>query len=254
MSKHFVLVDDDQDILIVMKMAIELEGHRVTTYTSSVEALDAIRANPPDCVLTDIMMPELDGVELTRKLRSEPATAHLKIVVVSGKIYHTDRQRALDAGADGFIVKSRSNPDETLSKAMAMLEQRVSVKFWGCRGTIPVPGPDTLKYGGNTSCVSMTFPDGHLFVFDAGTGIKPLGNALMKSGQKKTDWNHLHLPPPLGPHQLFSVFCSLVCARQPVPSGGLAGSRDGSRAADPQSDGGRSLPDHAPRIRSPRDL
>lgn len=204
MNLSFVLVDDDQDILDIMKLQMELEGHSVRTYSSSLEALKEIESTPPDCVVTDIMMPDLDGVELTKRLRENEQLSGLKIVVLSGKIYQTDKERALSAGADGFITKSRNNPTETLGQILDLISKRTLVKFWGCRGTIPVPGPKTVKYGGNTSCVSMTFPDDHLFVFDAGSGIKPLANSLMASGKKKLTgtvffshphWDHINFIP-----------------------------------------------------------
>ena len=55
------------------------------------------------------------------------------------------------------------------------------VRFWGVRGSIPVPGPSTLKYGGNTPCVEVRSDEGHLLVIDAGTGIRPLGQELVKN-------------------------------------------------------------------------
>lgn len=208
MNRSFVIVDDDQDILDILKLQMELEGHQVRAFRSSTEALTSILENPPDCLVTDIMMPDLDGVELTKRLRAESRLTDLKIVVLSGKIYQTDKDRALEAGADGFIAKSRNNPAETLESILNLIVERVSVKFWGCRGTIPVPGPNTVKYGGNTSCVCLRFPDGHVFIFDAGTGIKPLANSLMKSGQKKLTgtifishphWDHINFIPFFSP-------------------------------------------------------
>jgi phosphoribosyl 1,2-cyclic phosphodiesterase len=203
-SLSFVLVDDDHDILDILKFQMELEGHSVRAFSSGVEALESILSDPPDCVVTDIMMPELDGVELTRKLRESPKLDGLKILVLSGKIYQTDKDRALDAGADAFLAKSRHSPSETLEAILDLICQRFVLKFWGCRGTIPVPGPKTVKYGGNTSCVSLTFPDEHIFVFDAGTGIKPLATSLMKTGKKKLTgtvffshphWDHINFIP-----------------------------------------------------------
>lgn len=57
-------------------------------------------------------------------------------------------------------------------------EDAIQIKFWGARGSIPVPGPSTVKYGGNTPCVEVRFPDGNLVVLDAGTGLRELGNSL----------------------------------------------------------------------------
>jgi phosphoribosyl 1,2-cyclic phosphodiesterase len=56
------------------------------------------------------------------------------------------------------------------------------LRFWGTRGSIPSPGPQTVRYGGNTPCVEVRTSDGRLIIFDAGTGIRPLGRALMKGG------------------------------------------------------------------------
>ncbi len=73
------------------------------------------------------------------------------------------------------------------------------IKIWGCRGSIPSPGCDTNKYGGNTTCVEVRLKDGSLIVIDAGTGIRCLGNTLLKArGPKKVHlllthahWDHL---------------------------------------------------------------
>ena len=52
------------------------------------------------------------------------------------------------------------------------------LRVWGARGSVPTPGPETMRYGGNTSCVQVTLSDGTEIVLDAGTGIRPLGLAL----------------------------------------------------------------------------
>ncbi len=63
------------------------------------------------------------------------------------------------------------------------------IRFWGTRGSIPVPGPQTLRYGGNTTCVEVRSKEGDLIIIDAGTGIRNLGNYLLKSGEIP----HIHL-------------------------------------------------------------
>jgi phosphoribosyl 1,2-cyclic phosphodiesterase len=70
----------------------------------------------------------------------------------------------------------------------------VNVKLWGARGSIPAPGPETARYGGNTSCVQLTQSDGSVLVLDAGTGIRSLGLALPPSDQPLNILlTHLHL-------------------------------------------------------------
>jgi phosphoribosyl 1,2-cyclic phosphodiesterase len=78
----------------------------------------------------------------------------------------------------------------------------VKIKFWGVRGSIPAPGPDTIRYGGNTSCVSVHTSTGKLVIIDMGTGLMHLGNTLMAGGFGKgsgratillshTHWDHI---------------------------------------------------------------
>lgn len=58
------------------------------------------------------------------------------------------------------------------------------IKFWGVRGSIPTPGPSTVRYGGNTPCLELRFSDDHFFILDAGSGLRELGLSLLKSGEK----------------------------------------------------------------------
>ena len=71
----------------------------------------------------------------------------------------------------------------------------VQLKIWGCRGSVPTPGPDTVVYGGNTSCVEVVLGDDAALVLDAGTGIRELGFDLVRRGTRKIDLflTHLHL-------------------------------------------------------------
>jgi phosphoribosyl 1,2-cyclic phosphodiesterase len=65
-----------------------------------------------------------------------------------------------------------------------MSGRKISVTFWGTRGSIPSPGKDKAHYGGNTSCIEVRLPNHHLIILDGGTGIRELGNALMRSRKK----------------------------------------------------------------------
>src|ERR1700760_3663038 len=61
-----------------------------------------------------------------------------------------------------------------------MRKSSMRVQFWGVRGSIPCPGPETIRYGGNTPCIEVRCGD-HVIIFDAGTGLRPLGNTLVKN-------------------------------------------------------------------------
>jgi len=71
----------------------------------------------------------------------------------------------------------------------------VRVRVWGCRGTIAAPGPQTVRYGGNTSCVEVRLDDGTMMILDAGTGIRGLGNELVEDPPERIDLllTHLHV-------------------------------------------------------------
>jgi len=88
------------------------------------------------------------------------------------------------------------------------VKENIRVSFWGVRGTLPVPGQKTVRYGGNTSCVSIEFPKDNFFIFDAGTGIKELSNYLMSEKHKSTKamifishphWDHINGLPFFAP-------------------------------------------------------
>src|SRR4030043_910979 len=84
---------------------------------------------------------------------------------------------------------------------------KIAVKFWGTRGSIPTPGPRTVKYGGNTPCVSVTFAEDKCIIFDAGSGIRELGNHLIKTQKKIMShiflthfhWDHIQGLPFFAP-------------------------------------------------------
>jgi len=173
------VVDDDPDVLLVVKALLEEFGAIVETSTSSTEALNAIVENKPDLAILDLMMPEMDGLDLCRLLRKESDLSALKIVIFSGKSYEHDQQRALEFGADGYLTKPLIT-EEFVRRIKDILEERIELTYWGVRGTLPVPGESSLKYGGNTCCVSIQFPKDNLFILDAGSGIKPLSDHLLK--------------------------------------------------------------------------
>ncbi|MEL6363238.1 MAG: response regulator transcription factor [Pseudomonadota bacterium] len=96
------LVDDDENILTSVKMALEAEGHDVATYPDGVAALEAIAAGPPDLVISDIKMPRLDGMELLRKLRQ---SSNVPLIFLTSKDEEIDEVLGLTLGADDYIKK-----------------------------------------------------------------------------------------------------------------------------------------------------
>jgi phosphoribosyl 1,2-cyclic phosphodiesterase len=77
---------------------------------------------------------------------------------------------------------AQTNPGDALGEATPQAEPEFSVRFWGVRGNIPTPGPETVRYGGNTACVEVRVGNQHL-IFDGGTGLRALGKQLSQQGE-----------------------------------------------------------------------
>lgn len=203
----FLIVDDDPVILQLMQVVLEEAGHSVICYESSLKALREIALQRPDCVISDVIMPEMDGFELCREIRSRPELAAIKIIMCSSKSYEFDRRRAKELGADGYIVKPILR--DTLPGLIAeILSEKVTVSYWGVHGTLPVPGTGAVRYGGNTPCVSIEVSGEPLYVFDCGSGIKQLSDHLAATEVQRlsarvfishTHWDHINTIPFFGP-------------------------------------------------------
>ncbi|MGE0876074.1 MAG: response regulator [Burkholderiales bacterium] len=203
----FYIVDDDPDLLTLLAHVLRKAGHEVETSESSRQALNEIPLSRPDCVITDLMMPEMDGFELTRELRRRVELGDMKIIVLSAKSYDFDRRRAKELGADGYITKP-INIEGVLGLIEDLVSSDIVISYWGVHGTLPVPGPKTLRYGGNTPCVSITAGGEPLFIFDCGSGIKRLSDQIMASKVQRFSarifishphWDHINTVPFFAP-------------------------------------------------------
>jgi phosphoribosyl 1,2-cyclic phosphodiesterase/CheY-like chemotaxis protein len=200
---HFYILDEDPDTLEYIKELLENEGHRVTAGVDNSAALPVILSQKPDCIITNQMMPGMDGLDLCKELRDNKAMDDSKIFIISGKAYEYDYKKALELGANGLIRKP-IKAKNFIEQVNRILKDEVDVSFWGVRGTLPVPGETSLKYGGDTSCVTIEFPKGQFFIFDGGTGIKALSNKLMSDPKKRINakifishphWDHINAIP-----------------------------------------------------------
>ncbi len=167
---RFHIVDDDPAVVAMVEQLLRAAGHQLTASTESRTAVADSVERRPDCVLLDIMMPEIDGLELCRRLRQDESLQSTKIIMVTAKAFKFDERRALEVGADGYILKP-IRPGTFVSQLERIVSNELNLSFWGVRGTLPVPGRGSVRHGGNTSCVSLAFPSDALFIFDACTGI-----------------------------------------------------------------------------------
>ena len=121
-GERIVLVEDEPDIAEVLQYNLEKEGLRVVTERRGDSALETIRRDPPDLVLLDLMLPGLDGLEVTRALKRDGATARLPIVMLTAKGEEVDRIVGLELGADDYIPKPFS-PREVVLRVKAVLRR-----------------------------------------------------------------------------------------------------------------------------------
>jgi two-component system alkaline phosphatase synthesis response regulator PhoP/two-component system response regulator VicR len=106
-------VDDEFYIRRLLEVNLQRAGFRVTMASDGQEALDQIRREPPDLVLLDVMMPRVDGFEVLRRLKADPKTAGIPVLMLTAKAQDADIFHGLCAGADFYLTKP-FNPKDLL--------------------------------------------------------------------------------------------------------------------------------------------
>lgn len=104
-TKSVLIVDDNPTNLKLTRFLLDKEGYRVLTATDGQEAIELLQTVQPDLVLMDIQLPGIDGLEVTRRLKSNPSTRDLKIVALSAYALESNRAQVAEVGCDGFISK-----------------------------------------------------------------------------------------------------------------------------------------------------
>lgn len=117
-----LVVDDDPVILELLRFNFEMEGFEVVSACDGRAGFDRAVADTPDLVISDIMMPNVDGLEMLQQLRAEPGTAELPVVLLSAKAQQNEVQRGLDLGADDYVTKP-FDPLELLDRVNELLAQ-----------------------------------------------------------------------------------------------------------------------------------
>jgi CheY-like chemotaxis protein len=103
--------DDDRDILALLALRLERAGYRVAQAVDGEQALSLARELRPAVLVLDVMMPRMSGTEVVAALRADPATAGLRVVLLSARAQEADVARGLDAGADAYLAKPFQAPE-----------------------------------------------------------------------------------------------------------------------------------------------
>jgi two-component system, OmpR family, alkaline phosphatase synthesis response regulator PhoP len=133
-GKKVLVVDDDVKTVELVKLYLSRDGYRVITAYDGVEALRLARQSHPDLIVLDLMLPGMDGLEITRTLRSE---SDVPIIMLTAKTTEQDRLTGLSLGADDYVIKPFS-PKELAARVRAVLRRFPDE---------PQQGTEEIKYG-----------------------------------------------------------------------------------------------------------
>lgn len=161
--KKILIVDDDRTMRTVLTRYLENRGYQVEQVSSGADALVAFTKNPPDLVVSDVMMPEMDGLEFCRRLRATPSGQLMPFIFLSGKGELEDRIYGHEIGADDYLTKP-VDPRELVAKIEAQLERTRRIHSEIIRlmqlsmGSRPTPSfnPSSLV---ETAEISETIPE-----------------------------------------------------------------------------------------------
>ncbi len=129
MSKVLLLIEDDPLMLRLYRKIFELEGYEVELAAGGQEGLDKAKSDKPTLVLLDIMMPKMDGFEVLGKLKEDPETKDIPVVVLTNLAGTQDAKKAMEMGASKYIIKSEQDPKEVATLVKEVLENLPQERF-----------------------------------------------------------------------------------------------------------------------------
>lgn len=134
MSARVLVVDDILPNVKLLEAKLSSEYYDVLTATSGEEALQKVEVDSPDIVLLDVMMPGMDGFEVCKKIKENPAHAHIPVVMVTALTENEEKVRGLEAGADDFLSKP-VNDTALMARVRSLVRLKMTVDEWRARET-----------------------------------------------------------------------------------------------------------------------
>lgn len=120
MPEKILVVDDDVDTLRLVGLMLQRQGYEIVAASSGRQALSMARSDDPDLIILDVMMPDMDGYEVTRRLRSDQSTSTIPIIMFTAKTQIDDKVTGFEAGADDYLTKP-TQPRELFAHVKAVL-------------------------------------------------------------------------------------------------------------------------------------
>jgi CheY-like chemotaxis protein/ribonuclease BN (tRNA processing enzyme) len=227
---EIIIIDDDPMTGELTKEVLQDEGFNVLLIDDSMKAIENIKKFKPKLVICDIMMPGINGMEIYKRIKSDPEIKNMKFIILSGKSYESEKQKALNMGIDYFISKpydppkfieiiksilgNSKTPPPPPSPTKPSIEEPVvkmnlneeldlssiRVTAWGLRGLgEKLPNSQSI-FGRQTVSFSIeTKKD--ILILDAGSGIVELGEKIIKNQSYVNIWifiTHFHIDNTIG--------------------------------------------------------
>jgi two-component system alkaline phosphatase synthesis response regulator PhoP len=123
MVKKILVIEDDPATSRLVDYSLRHEGYEVLTASNGLEGIRKAHAEAPDLIILDVMLPGMDGFEICHRLRAEPDTARLPILMLSAKAQEIDRDTGLKVGADDYLSKPAA-PAEIVSRVEKLLAKK----------------------------------------------------------------------------------------------------------------------------------
>lgn len=136
MPEKILVVDDDVDTLRLVGLMLQRQGYQIVAANNGKQALSLAESENPDLILLDVMMPDMDGYEVTRRLRASPITSSTPIIMFTAKSQVDDKVAGFEAGVDDYLTKP-TQPRELFAHVKAVLARSGKVR--------PTPPPETTR-------------------------------------------------------------------------------------------------------------
>lgn len=223
-----IVIDDDIMVAELSRDLLVSQGWSVLLLNDSRSAFKTIKENMPKMVISDIMMPGITGLDICKMIKTDPSTKSIKVIIVSGKSYEVEKQRAFQLGADFFLAKPYNietfsktvksilegasptsapppppskEPSEKINQINPIKSDEAHLTFNGLRGMPSLLPVSQSKFGRQTMCMSIETSK-NIFIFDAGSGIINLGREIISNKRYyKEIWlfiSHFHLDNVMG--------------------------------------------------------
>ncbi len=153
MSEKILIVDDDLDTLRLVGLMLQRQGYQISAATNGQQGLDKAFEEDPDLILLDVMMPDMDGYEVTRRLRQNPATVSTPILMFTAKTQLDDKVVGFEVGVNDYLTKP-THPSELQARVKALLARIAEKK----------PATSSAKEGGQGYVIGVLAPRGGLGV------------------------------------------------------------------------------------------